>query len=216
MIVKNWMRKDPETISSDLSAKEAMKLFETKKIPFLSVVDDNKFRGILARRDLRAAASWAIATQDIHEIQFFNEKLKVKDIMVRKPVTLSINDSVETALEKGKQFGRTFLPVMEDGRLVGSLSNRDFTHALSQLLGTQEGLHSASIEINKDSNVTIKKILEDIFVMGLEIKGLFTLKDPDSGVKRLIIRFEAKCLKRIVSLIKEKGYNLIEVVKDKQ
>jgi hypothetical protein len=99
---------------------------------------------------------------------------------------------------------------------VGSLSNRDFTHVLGQLLGSSEGLHSASIEINGNSQVTIKKILEDIFAMGLEIKGLFTLKNPDSGVKRLIIRFETKCLKEIVSLIEEKGYNLIEVVKDKQ
>ena len=51
-------------------------------------------------------------------------------------------------------------------------------------------------------------------MMGLEIKGLSTLKDPDTDKKRLIIRFEAKCLKRIVSLIEEKGYNLIEFVKD--
>ncbi len=33
MIVKNWMRKNPDTISSDLSAKEAMQVFETKKSP---------------------------------------------------------------------------------------------------------------------------------------------------------------------------------------
>ena len=214
MIVKNWMRKNPDTISSDLSAKEAMNLFETKRVPFLAVVDNDRFKGFLARRDLREAASWAIATQDIYEVEFFNEKLKVKDIMVRKPVTISMNDTVETAIEKGRQFGRTFLPVMDNEKLVGTLSNRDFTHALGQLLGTQEGLHSASIEVNGNSNITIKKVLEDIFNMGLEIKGLFTLKDPDSGSKRLIIRFEAKCLKKIVSLIKEKGYNLIEVVKD--
>jgi acetoin utilization protein AcuB len=215
MIVKNWMSKNPRTISSDLSAKEALNLFNETKTPFLSVVDNGKFRGLIARRDLREAASWAIATQDIFEIQFFNQRLKVKDIMVRKPVTLNINDSVETALEKGKQFGRSFLPVMDGETLVGTLSNRDFTHALGQLLGTYEGLHSASIEIDRDGSVTIRKILEDIFTMGLEIKGLFTLKNPDTGVKRLIIRFEAKCLKRIVSLIEEKGYNLIEVVKDK-
>jgi len=216
MIVKNWMHRNPDTISSDLTAKEAMKLFDLKKVPFMAVVDNNKFRGLLARRDLREAAAWAIATQDIHEIEFFNERLKVNDVMVRKPVTLSMNDTVETALEKGRHFGRTFLPVMDGEKLVGSLSNRDFTHALGQLLGTYEGLHSASIEINGDAKVTIRKVLEDIFMMGLEIKGLFTLKDPETSVKRLIIRFEAKCLKRIISLIEEKGYNLIEVVKDKK
>ena len=213
MIVKNWMRKNPDTISSDLSAKEAMILFEKNRVPFMAVVDNGKFRGLIARRDLREAASWAIATQDIYEVQYFNERLKVKDIMVRKPVTLSVDDTVETALEKGKQFGRSFLPVMDGETFVGSLSNRDFSHALSQLLGSAEGLHGVSIEINGDSKVTIKKILEDIFILGLEIKGLFTLKNPDSVAKRLIIRFEAKCLKRIVSLIEKKGYNLVEVTK---
>ena len=213
MIVKNWMRKNPETISSDLSAKEAMQLFEEKRVPFMAVVDDNKFRGLLARRDLREAASWAISTQDIYEVQFFNERLKVKDVMVRKPVTLSINDTVETAIQKGKQFGRNFLPVMDGDKLVGTLSNRDFTRALSRLLGEDQALHGVSIELNEDPKMTIRKILEDIFMMGLEIKGLFTLKDADSGKDRLIIRFQAKCFKRIVSLIEENGYKLVEVVK---
>lgn len=214
MIVKNWMRKNPDTISSDLSAKEAMHLFEEKRVPFLSVVDNNKFRGFLARRDLREAASWAISTQDIHEVQYFNERLKVKDIMVRKPVTLNVHDTVESAIQKGKQFGRTFLPIMDGDKLVGTLSNRDLAKALSQLLGGDDGLHGVSIDLNGDSKTTIRNILEDIFMMGMDIKGLFTLKDPDTGKKRLIIRFEAKCFKRIVSLIEEKGYHLLEVMKN--
>ncbi len=213
MIVKNWMSKNPETISSDVSAKEALFLFEEKRVPFISVVDDNKFRGFIARRDLREAASWAISTQDINEIQYFNEKLKVKDIMVRKPLTLSVNDTVETALKKGKQFGRTFLPVMDGETLVGSLSNRDLTHALNQLLGCDDGHHSISVELDMDENVSIRKLMEEIFEMGLKIKGLFTLTEPDSDVKLLIIRFEAKCLKKITSLLEEKGYNIVEVVK---
>jgi acetoin utilization protein AcuB len=113
MIVKNWMSKYPDTMSSDLSAKEAIQLFDEIRVPFMSVVDNGRFKGLIARRDLREAAAWAIATQDVYEVQFFNDRLKVKDIMVRKPVTLSVNDSVETALEKGKKFGRSFLPVMD-------------------------------------------------------------------------------------------------------
>jgi acetoin utilization protein AcuB len=212
MIVKNWMSKYPDTISSDLSAKEAINIFEEKKVPFISVVDNGKFRGLIARRDLTEAAAWAIATQDIYEVQYFNEQLKIKDIMVRKPVTLSIDDTVETALEKGKKFGRSFFPVMDGDKFVGTLSNRDFSYALSQILGGDEGLHGLSIEINGDTKLTIKKILEDIFVLDIQIRGLFTLKDPNSGVKRLTIRFKAKDLKKITSLIKEKGYKLVEVM----
>ena len=72
MIVKNWMSKHPDTMSSDLSAKEAMHLFDKTRVPFMPVVDNGKFRGLIARRDLRVAAAWAIATQDIYEIQFFH------------------------------------------------------------------------------------------------------------------------------------------------
>ena len=215
MIVKNWMSKNPDVISSDILAKDAMDLFEGKRVPFMSVVDNGNFRGLIARRDLREAASWVFATQDIYETQYFNERLKVKDIMVRKPVTLNVNDTVSTALEKGSQFGRSFLPVMDGDKLVGSLSNRDFSYALTQLLGGDETLHGISIEINGDTKVTIKEILEGIFSQGLQIQGIFTLKDPDTKVKRLTIRFEAQYFEQISSLIDEKGYKLVEVVKPK-
>ena len=213
MIVKNWMSKNPDIISSDLSAQEAMNIFEEKRVPFMSVVDKGKFRGLIARRDLRAAAAWTFAAQDIYETQYFNERLKVKDIMVRKPVTLNVNDTVATALEKGKGFGRNFLPVMDGDKLVGTLSNRDFSYALSQLLGKDEDLHGISIEVNGDTKVTIKNILEDIFSQGLQIQGVFTLKDPDTKIKRLTIRFEAQYFDQISLLIDEKGYKLVEVVK---
>ena len=213
MIVKNWMSKNPDVISSDLLAKDAIDLFEEKRVPFMSVVDNGEFRGLLARRDLREAANWAFAAQDIYETQYFNEKLKVKDLMVRKPVTLNIDDTVDTALEKGKKFGRSFLPVMDADKLVGTLSNRDFSYALKQLLGGDEGLHGICIEINGDTKVTIKNIMEDIFSLDLQIQGIFTLKDPDTQAKRLTIRFEEKYFKQITSLIDQKGYKLIEVIK---
>jgi len=213
MIVKNWMSKNPITISSDLLAKEAMDMFEEHKVPFLSVVDDEQFRGLLAKRDLFEAASWAVSTQDIFEIQYFNERLKVRDIMVRMPVTLSVNDTMETALDKGKQFTRSFLPVMDGNKLVGTLSNRDFIHTLNQILGVDEDLHGVAVEINDNSKGTIKEVIEEIFAMGLEIKGLFTLKNPDSQKQRLLIRFETKCLSKITALLEEKNYKIIEVEK---
>lgn len=213
MIVKHWMSKNPDIISSDLLVKEAMELFEEKKVPFMSVVDNGRFRGLIARRDLRETASWTLAAQDIYETQYFNERLKVKDIMVRKPVTLDIEDTVDTALEKGKEFGRSFLPVMDGDKLVGTLSNRDFSYALKQLLGVDDGLHGICIEINGNAKMTIKNIMEDIFSRRLEIQGVFTLKDPDTNAKRLTIRFEEKFLKQMTSLIDDKGYKLIEVIK---
>jgi acetoin utilization protein AcuB len=212
MIVQNWMSKNPDVITSDILAQDAINIFEEKKVPFMSVVDNGKFRGLLARRDLREAANWVFAAQDVYETQYFNERLKVKDLMVRKPVTLSIDDTVDSALEKGKRFGRSFLPVMDKGKLVGTLSNRDFIITLKQILGSDENLLGVCIEINGETKITIRNIMEEIFSRDLQIQGVFTLKNPDTNVKRLTIRFEEKYLKAITSLIDEKGYKVIEIV----
>jgi len=216
MIVKNWMSKDIDIISSDLSAKETIDLFEEKGHPFMLVVDKGKLRGLIARRDLREAASWAIASQDIYEIQYFNNRLKVKDIMVRKPTTLSINDTVATALRKGKKFHRSFFPVMDGDKLMGTLSNRDFTYALNQLMGGNEKLHGITIEIPGNTKNSVNRILEDLFTLGIQIQGLFTLKTPDSEKRRLTIRFATKSFDKITSLIGEKGYKVIEAIEYKQ
>lgn len=213
MLVKNWMSKNPRTISSDLTAKEAMFIFEENHVPFISVVDNGRFRGFLARRDLREAASWTIATQDMYEMEYFNNELKVKDIMVRKPVTISLHDTVETALKKGKQFGRPFLPVMDGDTLVGTMSNRDLANALNQILNGEQGYHRITVELDSDNTAAMRQILEEIFQMGLGIEGLFTLKAPESDVKRLIIKFKAKCLKKITTLLEDKGYRILEVVR---
>ena len=94
---------------------------------------------------------------------------------------------------------------------MGTLSNRDFSSALKQVLGVEKNLHGISIELNGNTKITIRNILEDIFELGLEIKGVFTLEDPESEKKRLMIRFDAKCLDRITKVIEEKGYSILEV-----
>ncbi len=210
MLIKNWMQKDPITISGDMLASEAMKLFDEHKVRFIPVVDEGKLRGILPRRDLRYAASWVMATQSIHEVNFFNVRLKVKDLMVRKPITLSIHDTVETALSKGAKLGRTFFPVMDGERLVGTTSDIDIFNSLYQILGVDETLASMTLEGDQIEKKHIKEIVQEISLAGGTLHSLFTLKEPDSDEKRLVLRFEAEDPKRVMSAIEKKGYRVVE------
>ncbi|MCP4694473.1 MAG: CBS domain-containing protein [Desulfobacterales bacterium] len=215
MIIKNWMQKNPPTIPSDMLASEAKALFDERRLPFISVVDDGRLRGILARRDIREAASSVTAAQSIHELEYFNTRLKVKDLMVRNPVTLSADDAVETALEKGERFGRSFFPILDGDRVVGAISDRDISIAFYQILGIDEKLCGLSVEIEEPHGNAIKKIVETLFSAGLEIRRLFTLKAPKTGKKRLLLRFDAREMEKAASTLEEKGYNIIERVMQK-
>lgn len=212
MLVRNWMRKDPVTIASDLTASLAMELFNQLKEPFLPVVDDHRLRGILARRDMRQAAAFVTATDSIHEINFFNKRLKVKDLMVRKPVTLSIDDTVETALVKGARFGRSFFPVMDGDKLAGTVSDRDIFRTLRQILGVDQKLCAITLADGQLAGETIKDIVLAVYAAQASLHSLFTLVEPDSQKKRLVLRLAASNFEGLKAGLREKGYRIVEAL----
>ncbi len=212
MIIKNWMQTDPLTIESDMLASEAMTLFDKHRIPFITVVDNGRLRGLLARRDIREAASCVTAAQSIHELRFFNTRLKVKDLMVRKPETLSVNDTVETALIKGKKFGRSFFPVLDGESVRGTVSDIDIYTSLYQILGVDEKTGGISLEYDHEDEVSIKELVADIDAAGGAVHSIFRMRKPKSGQKRMLLRFKAENQKKVAEAVKAKGYRIVEMV----
>ncbi|MDA8305435.1 MAG: CBS domain-containing protein [Deltaproteobacteria bacterium] len=212
MLIVNWMRKDPVTINSDMPVSRARQLFMELKLSFLPVVDDGKLRGILARRDIRQAGAFVTASESVHEMNFFNTRLKVKDLMVRNPITLTINDTVETALEKGVKLGRGFFPVMDQDKLVGTISDRDIFRSFYQILGVEERLCGVTVEIGESVGGTGNDIVRTACTAGALLHSFFILKDPDTGRKRLLLRLRAPQLAAVTEALKQKGYKIIEVV----
>ena len=216
MIIRNWMRKDPVTIPSDMLASEALGVFEQCGLPFIPVVDDGRLRGILARRDLREAASCVTAAESIHELNYFNTRLKVKDLMVRKPETLSVDDTVETALSKGSKFGRSFFPILEGDRLTGTVSYLDIFDSLYQILGIEEDIASVSLACGQQGGERMAaEVVRAVDESGATLYSLFRLKDPQSGKRRLIVRFRGRDPEAVVAAIKARGYQIIERVAGK-
>ena len=56
--------------------------------------------------------------------------MKVSELMTRKLITVSPEDSVEKAVQLFRQRSIRHLLVLDEGRLVGILSDRDLMHAM--------------------------------------------------------------------------------------
>lgn len=212
MIIKNWMVKDPITVTGDMLVSEAKVLFNQHKMPFIPVVENGSLRGILSVKDVREAGFSVTGTQSIHEMNYFNNRLKVKDLMVRKPITLSPEDTVETALVKGKTFRRGFFPIIEGERLVGAVSDREISRTLYEILGVDEKLSGISMKIDEPYGVNIKKTVEALFADEIELQGFFTLKDPQTGERRLLLRFETMYFERIKTILMQRGNSIFEMI----
>jgi CBS domain-containing membrane protein len=84
----------------------------------------------------------------------------VRDIMVQNPTTLDWNESLDLA-ESIMNLGRIrHLPVLDDGKLVGIVSQRDlFRSALITALGFGRNVTSTLIKTIKIKEVMTEKVL---------------------------------------------------------
>ncbi len=102
-------------------AVEAVKVMAEQNLGSLVVLDQGRMTGILTFHELLAAlARGGGALGD----------LRVSDIMQRDPVTatpeMEVNDLRRTMLDSGARY----LPVMQEGRLLGVVSFRDVAKAV--------------------------------------------------------------------------------------
>ena len=118
--VKDIMTTDVITITSDTDVIYAFEKLMKHKISSLPVVDGDALVGIITATDLG------------HNLILDKYELgtSVEEIMIKPVVTISPEDSIETAIKTMKDSVSSSgilnqLPVVEDGKLVGIISDGD-------------------------------------------------------------------------------------------
>ena len=69
--------------------------------------------------------------------------MKVRDVMTPNPVTISPNHSIGAALARMRRGGFRRLPVVEDGALVGIITDRDLRLAMNSPFVMREGWYDS-------------------------------------------------------------------------
>lgn len=118
--VKEIMTTDVITTTSDIDVVYAFEKLMEHKISALPVVDGDKLIGIITATDVG------------HNLILDKYELgtSVEEIMIKSVVTVSPEDSIENAIKIMKEGVSSSgilnqLPVVEDGKLVGIISDGD-------------------------------------------------------------------------------------------
>jgi len=124
MIVKDIMTKNVVTANPNDTVLEALKLVKIHKIRHLPIVDGEALVGIVSDRDLRSVSPSILASMDIDLL----EKTLVKDIMIKDVVTITPEESVEEAARLLYKHKIGCLPVIQDNKLVGIVTDGDILY----------------------------------------------------------------------------------------
>lgn len=138
MKVRDVMTSDLLTVDPDMSLRETTGLMNRKGIRHLPVVDrTGRLIGILTDRDITHAAFVPALSEFLSWDPRRLKALRVRDVMTWSVVT---TDPEATLVQAGlTMFQRRIgsLPVVENGRLVGILTERDVFAALHKEQGVE-------------------------------------------------------------------------------
>ena len=126
--VRDWMTTSLITIGPDDTVREAYYLMKDHFLRRLLVVEEEKLVGLLSLADVQALVSrepldpfhlgFTIVTGESH-------KHRVKEIMQATPATIAPDATIQEAARVMLDHQVQALPVVEDGNLVGILTDSD-------------------------------------------------------------------------------------------
>lgn len=147
MLVKEIMTPNPVTVEPHMAVTAAQRLMQQDNIRHLPVVEAQKgLVGLLTRDALSRAMPSEMSSLSIWEINYELSRIQVRDVMVKKVITVTEDLTVEEAarIMIGKKIGS--LPVMRLAgpgpgsrpRLVGIVTEIDLLAALASLMGWRQ------------------------------------------------------------------------------
>lgn len=137
MFVGERMSRPVISVSPDEPINEVLAMFRTEHIRRAPVMKDGKLVGIVSERDLLNASPSAATTLSVWELNYLISKVKVRDVMSKKVITVDRDTPIEEAarIMADKKIGG--VPVVSDGKVVGMITETDLFKVFLELMGAR-------------------------------------------------------------------------------
>lgn len=204
MLVEEIMNKDVVTLTKDATIKDAMNTLNEHRIRHIPIVDEkNQVIGIVSDRDIRDAGPSTLDKD--HKV---NLDQPISIIMKRDVFTAHPLDFVEEISSDFYEYNIGCLPIVEDDRLVGIVTETDMLHTLVRLMGAHQP--SSQIEVRVE-NITGK--LAEIAALfkknNVNITSVLVYPCKDPNYKILVFRVQTMDPRSIIADIEREGYTIV-------
>ncbi len=113
--VSEIMTKQVISVSSNASLGDLEAIFEKKPIHHIMVVDEGALQGVISKNDLLTT----------YRANNGHDGVQAKDVMVANPMTVEPEDTIGLVSDIILANKFHSLPVVDDGELVGIVTNHD-------------------------------------------------------------------------------------------
>jgi len=122
------------TLGADATLRDAVEILRAKGVRHLPVVQGSALLGMVTDRDVKRATPSVLSGINNDEYDRVLATTGVSQFMTRHPLTVGPKTGLKEVVEIFLERRIGALPVMEDGRLVGIVSESDILRVAYDLL----------------------------------------------------------------------------------
>lgn len=211
MFVEQRMTADPITITSTATIADASELMRANKFRRLPVVDGGKLVGLVTDSDLRSVSPSPATTLSIFELNYILAKMKIKDVMKKKVITIQSDATVEEAalLLYNHRIGGLVV-IDTHGAVRGVITETDIFKCFVDVMGLTEGKTRLTIDAT-DKVGLLHEITEVFSELSINIGSMVSYTLP-GGKIQYVIRADVSDTKALAERLIAIGYPINHIV----
>jgi len=214
MIVKDYMTKHPVMVEPGMSIIEVQGMMSESRVRHLPVVRSGKrLVGLITQANMRIPPN-LLSSMNVWEISHFLSNLTVQDVMVKGNDIVSIDPdaTIEEAAQIMVLKKVGCLPVLEEGVVIGIITDTDMMAHLVEMLSAPEPSVRVTMRM-KDTTGELARLVAAISEHGWGIwalSGVFSPKISDSW--DTVFKISGVTLHQVESVLsKVEGQQIIDI-----
>lgn len=206
MIVEEIMQSDVRTLKPENTIEEACNLMEKNRIRHLPIVNGSgKLVGLVTDRDIRDALPSIFLRKDDQDILAKPlESLMTTDLFTCHPL-----DFVEEVAALFYEHNIGCLPVVNDRKLVGIITETDLLHTLVALTGAHQPGSQIEVKVPNKAGM-LNSVASIISARKANISSVLVYPDrQDASYKILVFRVQTMNPISLIDDLKKAGFNVL-------
>ena len=134
MKVLDLMTQEVHTLPPEASLRDAWQLMRAQHIRQIPIVENGLLVGIVTDRDVKRALPSLFSKAKENEVDTVLDMTTVGRVMTREPFTVTSSDPIRKPLDLMIDRKIGGVPVVDEGKLVGIVSDMDFLKLVREQL----------------------------------------------------------------------------------
>lgn len=204
MFVGERMSRPVISVAPDAPINDVLAMFKKEHIRRAPVINKGKLVGIVTETDLLNASPSDVSTLSIWEMNYLLSKVTVKQVMAKKVVTVDVDTPIEEAARIMADNKIGGMPVINNGRVTGVITETDLFKAFLELMGARQKATRVTAAV-EDKKGVLARITKAIAAHGGNFISFGVFSGPDANSKIVTFKVEGinkdeirKALKDIV------------------